>query len=139
MGLDNGFLVKSDKRKLTRADLPAGIRYPFDEDWDDNGIEIIYKRKCWGLRNDIMNTFGWLTTSDEQQWQFQIDTPDQVLTLIELFARWLNEERWEDEGESIWDYENVHERLVMDIVNLALIYGWMENNPDVYLEFYDSY
>jgi hypothetical protein len=84
-----------------------------------------------------MNTFGWRTKDDECQ--FQIDTPAQVLTLIELFARWLDEERWEDEGNSIWEYKDVRERLIMDITNLALIYGWMASNPDAYLEFYDSY
>lgn len=137
MGLDNGFYVKSNKRKLTREDLPTGIIYPFDKDYTED-IEIIYHRKDWGWRNDIMRTFGWNTSVD--RYKFELESPADVLTLIELTAGWLDKERWEDEGSSIWDYEDsAREHLIQDISNLAIIYGWMLQNPDVYLEFYDSY
>ena len=138
LGLDNGFYVKSNKRKLTRADLPNGIVYPFESDYNDN-IEIIYHRKDWGWRNEIMRTFGWWDKS-ENQYKFELEKPSDVLLLIELTAQWLDEERWENEGNSIWDYqESARKHLITDISNLAIIYGWMLNNPDVYLEFYDSY
>jgi len=138
LGLDNGFYVKSNKRKLTRADLPNGIVYPFESDYNDN-IEIIYHRKDWGWRNEIMRTFGWGDKS-ETQYKFELEKPSDVLLLIELTAQWLDEERWENEGSSIWGYqETARKHLITDISNLAIIYGWMLNNPDVYLEFYDSY
>lgn len=138
MGLDNGFYVKSNKRELTREDLPSGIIYPFDKDYGE-GIEIIYHRKDWGWRNDIMRTFGWWNDSFTQC-KFELESPGSVLTLIELTIEWLDKERWENEGNSIWDYEETaRKHLITDISNLAIIYGWMLNNPDVYLEFYDSY
>ena len=115
-----------------------GIVYPFDKDYGE-GIEIIYHRKDWGWRNDIMNTFGWRTASIDQ-YKFELERLSDVLTLIELTAKWLDKGRWEDEGSSIWEYEESARRhLIQDICNLAIIYGWMLNNPDVYLEFYDSY
>ena len=135
MGLDNGFIVKSNRRKLTRAMLPENINYPFSEDYDGE-IEIVYKRKCWGLRHDIMTTFAW---NSENKTSFQIETPEKILILIELFARWLDEERWENEGSSIWEYKNIHDSLISDIINFAIIYTFMDKNPDIYLEFYDSY
>ena len=137
MGLDNGFYVKSNKRKLTREDLPTGIIYPFDKDYGESP-EIIYHRKDWGWRNSIMSAFGWCA-NDVDQWKFEIDTPESVLALIELTAKWLDKDRWEDEGGSIWEYDMARPHLIQDISNLAIIYGWMLNNPDVYLEFYDSY
>ena len=103
MGLDNGFCVKSNKRKLTREDLTMGIVYPFEKDYGE-GIEIIYHRKDWGWRNDIMNTFGWRTASIDQ-YKFELERLSDVLTLIELTAKWLDKGRWEDEGSSIWEYE----------------------------------
>ena len=136
MGLDNGILVKSNKRQLTRNDLPTGIVYPFNEDYQ-NGIEIIYWRKCWGIRNEIMNTFGWRFIDD--QYQFEIDTPEQVFKLIEIIASWLDEKRWDEEGNSIWEYDTMRSTLIANIVNLSMIYIYMFSNPDVYLEFYDSY
>ena len=137
MGLDNGFYVKSNKRKITRDILPSGIKYPFDNDYEDT-VEIVYHRKDWGWRNEIMNTFGWRCAS-EDQYTFEIDTPDDVITLIELTAGWLDGERWESEGDSIWDYKESRSHLIKDIINFALIYNFMQANPDVYLEFYDSY
>lgn len=139
MGLDNGFYVKSNRRAITREMLPAGIQYPFDKDYEDGAVEIVYHRKDWGWRNDIMNTFGWHNNL-EDQWKFELDTPEQVMTLIELTAKWMDEERWEDEGNSIWEYNPTARRhLVEDICNFTLIYGFMLTNPDVYLEFYDSF
>ena len=86
-----------------------------------------------------MRTFGWWNTSVDQ-YKFKLENPADVLTLIELTAGWLDKERWEDEGNSIWEYENsARKHLIEDISNLAILYGWMLNNPDVYLEFYDSY
>lgn len=137
MGLDNGVYVKSNKRKITREILPAGIKYPFDKDYEDSP-EIIYHRKDWGWRTDIMNSFGWRTFSPDQ-WEFEIETPEQVLDLIELTAKWLDKDRWEEEGDSIWEFDEEKHFLVRDIANLAIIYGFMKENPDIYLEFYDSY
>lgn len=75
----------------------------------------------------------------EDQYKFEMDRPGQVLAMIELTASWLDRERWENEGNSIWEYDEIRKVLIRDISNLAIIYGFMLENPDVYLEFYDSY
>ena len=137
IGLDNGIYVKSNKRIITREQLPNGIIYPFNKDYEGS-VEIAYWRKCWGLRNDIMNTFGWRTKSPDE-WKFEISTPAQVIDLIALIAKWLDKERWEDEGDSIWEYDDIKNMLVQNIINLSIIQSYMTINPDVYLEFYDSY
>ena len=54
MGLDNGFYVISDKRTIERKDLPKGIIFPFTSDFN-TVPEIVYWRKCWGLRNMILD------------------------------------------------------------------------------------
>ena len=51
----------------------------------------------------------------------------------------MNEETWEEAGRSIWTYQEIREKLGYDLVNLSLMIGYMKQNPDVYLEFYDSY
>ena len=137
IGLDNGIYVKSNKRIITREQLPNGIIYPFNEDYEGS-VEIAYWRKCWGLRNDIMNTFGWRARPSDE-WEFEISTPAQVIDLITLIAKWLDKERWEDEGDSIWEYDDIKNMLIQNIINLSIIQSYMTINPDVYLEFYDSY
>ena len=141
MGLDNGFYVRSSRRKITREDLPNEIRYPFEKDYD--GVEVIYHRKDWGWRNSIMKEFGWkdVNMCDDivDMRAYLIETPAQVLKLIEVTASWLNEEKWENEGNSIWEYESARKHLVEDIINYSILYSFMQQNPDIFLEFYDSY
>ena len=141
MGLDNGFYVRSNHRKLTRDMLPQGLEYPFD---DDSDLEVIYHRKDWGWRDSIMAKFNWkdpnfYDDTEDVDTSYLIETPAQVMALIELTASWLDEEKWENEGRSIWEYEVARPHLVHDIITLALLYGFMQQNPDVFLEFYDSY
>lgn len=130
MGLDNGIEVKSHHREITREVLPAEIKYPFDF----NETEILYWRKNWGLRNVVVNTFP-----KENDWQYIINTPTQVFELIRIIVSFMNKETWEEEGDSIWEYDEILPILRRDIINLAIIAAFMENNPDIYLEFYDSY
>ena len=141
MGLDNGFYVRSNRRVITREDLPQELHYPFEKDY--GGVEVIYHRKDWGWRNSIMKEFGWkdVNMCDDiaDMKAYLIETPAQVLKLIEVTASWLNEEKWEDEGNSIWEYEHARRHLVEDIINYSILYSFMQQNPDIFLEFYDSY
>ena len=135
MGLDNGIYIKSNKREITRDMLPEGIVFPFEKDYDD-AVEILYWRKNWGLRNAVINTFGWFEGSDGY---YEIDTPEQVREFIKIVASFLDEEKWEEDGNSIWSYDEIRDVLVQNIINLAIVYTLMEANPDIYLVFYDSY
>lgn len=133
IGLDNGVIVRSTHRKLTRAMLPEGLVYPFDTDYEDEGIEILYWRKNWGLRNAVVKTFP------VDNWFYLIETSQQVFELIRIIISFMNKEKWEEDGDSIWDYDEILPILQRDIMNLAIIASFMINNPDVYLVFYDSY
>lgn len=50
----------------------------------------------------------------------------------------MNKETWE-KSDTIWEYEEYLPILQQNIINLAIIASFMENNPDIYLVFYDSY
>ena len=70
---------------------------------------------------------------------YDIDTTSQIIDIMRGIIEFMNEETWEEEGHSIWTYQEIREHLAYDLVNLSLMIGYMKNNPDVYLEFYDSY
>ena len=129
MGLDNGVIVRSTHRKLTRAMLPEELIYPFDKDYEDDGIEILYWRKNRGLRNAVVNTFP---IEDESDCYYLIETSQQVFELIRIIVSFMNKETWEEDGNSIWDYDEILPILQRDIINLAIIASFMKNNPDVY-------
>lgn len=135
MGLDNGFVVVSNKRKITREDLPKGIVYPFNYDYE-SAPEIVYWRKNWGLRNAVLDSIG---NQGRDNYHFEISTPEQILKIVHIIFSFMDEKVWEDEGLSIWLYDEVKPRLEQDIINLILMIPFMKENPDVYLEFYDSY
>jgi hypothetical protein len=90
MGLDNGFYVKSKKRKITREMLPSIIKYPFDKDYNDN-VEIVYWRKNWGLRYGVLDI---LDKRFEDEYKYEIDKPSTVHQIIVLIAAFLDPERW---------------------------------------------
>lgn len=137
VGLDNGFYVKSKKRKITREMLPSVIKYPSNTDYNGN-VEIVYWRKNWGLRYGVLDILG-KRFAGESEYRFEIDKPETVGQIIELIAMFLNPERWENDGQSIWSADEIRDTLVQNIINLAAIEVFMIENPDVYLEFYDSY
>ena len=134
MGLDNGIYVRSKQRKLTRKDLPATIKYPWSDKYDeDNGIEIVYWRKYWGLRTEICCAFNY------DDYRIILNTPKEVKDFIKIIMSWINPERWEDEGQSIWSFDEALPNLTQSVINLCAIGRFMIDNPDIYLEFYDSY
>ena len=135
IGLDNGFYVKSNKRKITREILPSIIKYPFDTDYNGN-VEIVYWRKNWGLRYGVLDILG---KRFEDGYKYEIDKSETVEEIIELIAMFLDPEKWEEDGQSIWTADEARPGLLRDIINLAAIQVFMKENPDVYLEFYDSY
>lgn len=115
--------------------LPSIIKYPFEKDYGDN-VEIVYWRKNWGLRYGVLDILG---KRFEDEYKYEIDKPETVESIIELIAIFLDPEKWENDGQSIWSADKARPGLIRDIINLAAIQIFMEENPDVYLEFYDSY
>lgn len=137
MGLDSGCFVKSNRRKITRDMLPSEINYPFEKDYNDF-VEIFYHRKDWGLRNKILNVLT-IDNENEEKGYYLIDTPSKIFEIIKIITYFMNKEKWEEDGDSIWDYDEILPILQRDIINLAIIAAFMKNNPDIYLVFYDSY
>ena len=135
MGLDNGWIIRSNRRAITREMLPEELVYAFDRDYDEGFPEINYHRKDWGLRNAIIDYFSGENCIGE----YEIETFSQVFDIIRITVSWMDKEKWENEGDSIWDYDEVLPRLQQDIINLAIMAAFMKNNSDVYLVFYDSY
>lgn len=115
--------------------LPSIIKYPFDTDYDDN-VEIIYWRRNYGLRYGVLDILG---KRFEDNYKYEISKPSTVHQIIVLIAAFLDPEKWENEGQSIWSADEIRDTLVQNIINLAAIEVFMIENPDVYLEFYDSY
>ena len=135
IGLDNGFIVKSKKGKLSIDDLPDGIVLPFSNSYTEEGEEIVYWRKNWGLRDAVKRVLG----MGQEEYVYEIETPRQILNIVEIIFHFKDKVAWKDEGRSIWSYNEIEPILQRDIINLILMVPFMQANPDVYIEFYDSF
>ena len=136
MGLDNGFIVKSKDHKLKRKELPSVINYPYEEDTHKGEIHIIYWRKNWGLREEVLRI---ISHNEKEKYKYKIKDVNEIRKIIDVIAHYLDPEVWEDYGRSIWTFDEARMSLTYDIINLSAIATYMEQHPDVYLVFYDSY
>ena len=80
-----------------------------------------------------------LPIEEDDEGYYIIDKPEIIIDIIRGIVSFMGEEDWDASGGSIWTYDEMRGILEENIINLSLIYGFMKENPDVYLEFYDSY
>lgn len=135
MGLDNGICVKRTPFTNQIEELKV-----FNYNWDKElkyDPEIVYYRKCWNVRNDILYIIG-------QRWtdEYEVSlTPVDIDNIIELLQSY-NKDNWQESGGSIWEWDDgewsYSKKIKQDIEKLRLLRKLMDKyNLEVY--FYDSY
>ena len=126
MGLDNGFILK----KVDKTTIPKFVTYSEYED----EIEVVYWRKCWGLRNAVLNVLH----ASSDKFEFQVEAED-IPAILRAIYPFFSEEYWEEHGESIWLFEEKIDSLVHDVIDLAWLETYLTEHPEVECYFYDSY
>lgn len=127
MGLDNGIVLKTNLE----------VNYPHKEwDWrtDKQEYDICYWRKFWGFRNIVVTEF--------HQTEECADIPlnaEKVGKLRCILEEFLDREFYEDNADSIWDYEEYLIHNIECCENLAWLQNFLEEYPDEKCCFYDSY
>lgn len=127
MGLDNGVILKTN--------LEAN--YPYKEwNWgvDKQEYDICYWRKFWGFRNVVVDEFCQKSTCAD----IQLDA-EKVGKLRCILEEFLDREFYEDNGNSIWDYEEYLIHNIQCCENLAWLQNFLEEHPNEECYFYDSY
>ena len=132
MGLDNGFRLKNVKRHW----IPEFVELPFSakETWDEQDVELVYWRKCWGLRAAVLRVLH----AKPDAYESEVEAED-IPAIIRAITPFMSKEYWEDEGESIWTFEEKFPHLVQDLVNLKWLEGYLKEHPESKCYFYDSY
>lgn len=134
MGLDNGIRVK--KNTLTKL---INIDDAFIYCYNDNEFEITYWRKCWGLRNDIIEYLTEKYNVSQDSYQFNLEAKD-IKQIIEILISWYDKKKWNSESRSIWTWKEIKGNLFDSIKNLSYLLGKMEEHPNGFVVyFYDSY
>lgn len=139
MGLDNMFFIR-EKATGKEVDLAEAVQ---DSQYFMDGVEtvnIMYMRKYWGVRNEIME---YLRADDLHDYEIPIDAA-QLEGVIKILYKFTDKEYFNNNGGStIWSWEEALKTLFAGICNLKIILNDMENgefNTEKYeLCFLDSY
>ena len=128
MGLDNGFICKNIKRD----EIPSYVRLPWD--CRDEDIGIAYFRKCWGIRGEIIR----LLHVKDDEYKIPVEKED-IIPIVKILMKYLDREYYDENADSIWEYDEYKENIQHSIINLMWLRVYMETHPDVTCYFYDSY
>lgn len=128
MGLDNGFICKNIKRD----EIPSYVRLPWD--CRDEDVEIAYFRKCWGIRGEIIR----LLHVKDDEYKIPVEKED-IIPIVKILMKYLDREYYDENADSIWEYDEYKENIQHSIINLMWLRVYMETHPDVTCYFYDSY
>lgn len=131
MGLDNGFVVKN----VNRANIPAWVKVPFDFDMEGGGFDVAYFRKYWGLRGEIL---GKLHCMEENDSRTPVESED-ILSIVKILMKYLDEKYYEENADSIWEYNEAYGNIQQSILNLMWLKMYMDTHQDIECYFYDSY
>ena len=143
MGLDNGIILrrlttdKSIKEQIENKTLEKVYVTPSDfciEKIDDS---LCYWRKCWNIRKAFLNVLDKPDNLGDLRGYYLIE-PEEIPAIMRNIIKLCNKDEWED-CDSIWEFEEMQESLIIDLVNLKLLQKYLNENKDVIALFYDSY
>lgn len=64
---------------------------------------------------------------------------EDILPIVKILMKYLDKEYYEDNADSIWEYNEYKDNIQQSIINLLWLKVYMESHPDVTATFYDSY
>lgn len=135
MGLDNSIQIKRNTStnsipELKQFELAYDNKHQFD-------FEICYWRKCYNIRNMIMDVVESARDNDNSDILTTTDI-EKIIHGLQSF----NSANWQENGGSIWDWDDEEypysEKIQRDIENLKNLQTLMEKY-DLEVYFYDSY
>lgn len=135
MGLDNGIQIKRNTStnsipELKQFELAYDNKHQFD-------FEICYWRKCYNIRNMIMDVVESARDNDNSDILTTTDI-EKIIHGLQSF----NSANWQENGGSIWDWDDEEypysEKIQRNIENLKNLQTLMEKY-DLEVYFYDSY
>lgn len=130
MGLDNGIILNVNPNTITNLNKLVQL----DKTWgEDPHTEVCYWRKCWGIRNAIVEK---LHFNDNEE--SKLDVED-IPVIIKILFDFYGQTEWEEDADSIWEWDEFKDTLRQQIFNLMWLYDYMLKHSNAEVIFYDSY
>lgn len=128
MGLDNGIILRDVNSKELVVNKLINL-----DNLEDTSTEICYWRKCWRIRNAIVEK---LHFNDNEE--SKLDVED-IPVIIKILFDFYGQTEWEEDADSIWEWDEFKDTLRQQIFNLIWLYDYMLEHSDTEVIFYDSY
>jgi hypothetical protein len=127
MGLDNGIILKCSDEIFKK------IPYYDTDEIGNEDKHLAYWRKCYGIRKAILNKLHGKDGGDTP-----IEVED-IPAIIRVLKPFLSRDYWEENADSIWEYEEYFDNLYKILIRLEWLKEYLKDNPNVECYFYDSY
>lgn len=126
MGLDTGFVAEN----VNKSDIPSWVKVssPYD-----TAIELVYFRKCWGIRNEIINK---LHGNDNGITKVEVED---IIPIVMILMKYLDEKYYNEYADSIWEYNESIEHIKQSIINLIWLKHYIDTHSEIECYFYDSH
>jgi len=139
MGLDNGIIIKP---KTFRGEkfLEKYFSHLKNETFT-NEYEFAYWRKCYNIRNKILNSIDKAREGSESRNL----TIEDLVQIRGIMIHFLNEQNWNMDGGSIWTWEQQLPNTAKIIRDITEFIEYLEDSEgevsmrDFRIRFYDSY
>ena len=135
MGLDNGIIIKEAEALKDEFKSCPCFTWSDDDQKTYGYQEIAYWRKCWGIREAILRVLR----KDQNSCGEHLVEYDDVQAIVRALKPFLSKEYWEENADSIWEYESAVDNLIDTILRLSWLDGFMQTHKDLKVYFYDSY
>lgn len=135
MGLDNGIYLKQ-KGDFNKEEVPNHVKLEYYASEPDTAY-VCYWRKCWNIRGAILDN---LTGRENENYEYELSITD-IDQIINVIVNYLDGTYdWDnDDGGSIWAFEEMIPKLAQDIINLGWLKSYLKTHPQAVAYFYDSY
>lgn len=136
MGLDNGVDLRIKDREAF-GELKTPVQKLIFTDTED--YEVFYWRKCWNVRNKILESF--LQARDGESCDLSLDDLNRLCALLEeMYDPAIWDEAWND-GLTIWNAEEILDHYQETLAVAKELCKELLTKPEgsYRLFFYDSY
>ena len=135
MGLDNGIILHTHEPVPELRVLKVPEEY-YGDDFEYH-YDLCYWRKCWNIRRAIAAA---IEADYEYASKCWLSIPE-IKNIWWALDELNNRVSWDEDGGSIWTYDEIQYNLERSLQNLEWLIQFMRtHDPNDYMvEFYDSY
>ena len=137
MGLDNGIVVEGVPKEKIDSKYVIFENEPTE---DFLSFHICYWRKCWNIRNLILNCIN-ADECETDNYDFMLEKHEliEIIDVLAYFSE-LSEEEYElYYANDIWGYDIMMSKTKTDIDALIWLVDLYDECPNIKVIFYDSY